>query len=397
MESQYIILPIKKFSKSDENLLEISVTNLANSINLNGNWEVALTEISYTKTWLNIPSNQTVELLVFNKDKENFYEVISDPNAIIAKGEYTVEKLENEITIKTGYLFDTYDGEYYIKGHADKKVTFKPKIFIHPQNSENGVQSLGVINNNEIFFVRMSEDLGTAFGLSYHDITRIAKNQFNKYAGMKKLAPHRELPIESTDWRVIEVWSTDGLGRKADLKNFLKYFYITTDIVKPTMVGKDEMNLLRIINIPSNSKYGELIHESFNNLQYYPLKKNKFENISITVMQNKFEALPFVYGELLFTLHFRPLKHLNELGNTSITVQKTVTLIKSDINTPIIDESIKTEQVIKETPVESVEQVKPLIETRNEDSDAKQSENKENDQIKPKIDLEDDHPLANRS
>ncbi len=85
MESFYVTLPCD-FKKKDEGYYR---TELAQTVNLTGNWVVGLSEISFQKTWLNIKSNQQISLLYFDPDNKYGVGKSQIEKAFIKIGNYT--------------------------------------------------------------------------------------------------------------------------------------------------------------------------------------------------------------------------------------------------------------------------------------------------------------------
>ena len=89
----------------------------------------------------------------------------------------------------------------------------------------------------------------------------------------------------------------------ADINGGFSSLYVYTDIVDPQFVGDVKVPLLRIVNIQGD--YGTSVHTSFRNLQYVPVKVNSFETIEMDIKNDRNENVSFESGKSIATLHFR--------------------------------------------------------------------------------------------
>ena len=82
--------------------------------------------------------------------------------------------------------------------------------------------------------------------------------------------------------------------------------YVYTDICEPYTVGDTQAALLRIVSIDISSfKYGCSTVQRFAPIHYIPLLYHNFASIVIDVRDQHGERIPFEYGTLTVTLHFK--------------------------------------------------------------------------------------------
>ena len=91
--------------------------------------------------------------------------------------------------------------------------------------------------------------------------------------------------------------------REVDLEHGFHDLYIYCDIIQPQYVGDTLVPLLRII--PVEGKDGERISKSFVRPQYVPVSRKQFETIEVNIKRDTGESVPFEFGRVLLTLHFR--------------------------------------------------------------------------------------------
>ena len=88
--------------------------------------------------------------------------------------------------------------------------------------------------------------------------------------------------------------------------------YFNTYIWEPYTVGDTQASLLRIVYIDNSSfKYGCSTVQRFAPIQYIPLLYHNFRSIVIDIRDQHGERIPFQYGTLTVTLHFKR-KRLHE-------------------------------------------------------------------------------------
>jgi hypothetical protein len=73
----------------------------------------------------------------------------------------------------------------------------------------------------------------------------------------------------------------------ADINGGFSSMYVHTDIIDAQFVGNVKVPVLRIVNI--EWEYGNIVHASFRNLQYVPVKINSFETIEANIKNDQSE------------------------------------------------------------------------------------------------------------
>ena len=92
----------------------------------------------------------------------------------------------------------------------------------------------------------------------------------------------------------------------SDLHDIASIF-VYCNIVQPQIVGNASVPLLRTIAV--SGKSGDIITETFNNIQYVPLQIKSFENIEILLRTDTGDPVPFERGKVIVTLYFRKLSY----------------------------------------------------------------------------------------
>ena len=246
-ETFYLTLPSNSSLKNyPENTVAEYTTQLSRTIQLDGEWEVALAEIQYPRTWNNVRIHHNwiyvrrVKSGFWNAEiiPEGFY---SDVNTLVKNINQAIAKQGVEHSINLS--FDNLSG----------KVTVEIK---------NGV---------ELYF---KDDIAVILGFDMDMI-------FDK---------------------------TTQSSRVADINAGLYSFYVYCDIVEAQLVGDSEVPLLRIV--PVEGQHGEMVTKTFQNLQYLPIVKKQFSSVEMNIKTDTGEKVPFESGKLITTLHLRRSSYL---------------------------------------------------------------------------------------
>ena len=89
-----------------------------------------------------------------------------------------------------------------------------------------------------------------------------------------------------------------------DMKAGLYALYVYCDIVENQIVG-DVIVPIFSQKVPITSTHDKVIHTVFNPLMYLPLVKHEIETIEAELKDDANQPIPFQYGRVVLTLHFR--------------------------------------------------------------------------------------------
>ena len=79
--------------------------------------------------------------------------------------------------------------------------------------------------------------------------------------------------------------------------------YVYTDVVESRKVGDSVGPLLRAL--PVSRSLGETVSDRFTNINYVPLLNSNFKSIEVDIKDDTGRCVPFEYGRVTVTLHFR--------------------------------------------------------------------------------------------
>jgi len=90
---------------------------------------------------------------------------------------------------------------------------------------------------------------------------------------------------------------------KMRFRSLVRSIYVYCDLVEHVAVGDTKAPLLRIVN--RTSKSNENVHETFNPVLYVPLQKKCFDGVEINLMTDSGVPVPFRFGKSSVVLEFR--------------------------------------------------------------------------------------------
>jgi len=283
-DEMYITLSSNVITKENpSNSLSEYITILNQRLKLEGKWVVGISEISYTKSWYNILETHPI----------NFYDEFGN------KYEPKIFKEDNEtvydFNINSGYyeseqvLIDSINLELrkikFLKAPQIVYNKINNKIFIIPGSMENSVKlypSFGEEINSLLGITRRDIDnlfykTNNDFEFTKYEFKRIAKNKINE-------AFH---PIEIT--------------------RGYHSLYVYSNIVYPSYVGNTCSQILRVVEVPNNIKFGEQCVIRYENPQYRPVILSEINSIEIVIKDDSDNLIPFKFGRVRIDLHLKKL------------------------------------------------------------------------------------------
>lgn len=238
----YLTLPSNSSQQYyPDNTLTHYQVQLAKAIELEGAWEVGLSEIQYPHTWYNVGKRDGVM------------------------------KLQ---TVPDGPVYTTI---------------LKAGLY---QNARKLVRNLNAMNEmipnsrNVLFF--------------YDNITKKVTVDVAEGAWVELSAPLKIL-LGISEMRMAE--GSHVGERVVDVHQGFYSLYVYCNLLEPRAVGHSEVPLLRIV--PLEGDDGDMVTKVYSNVQYVPLLLKNFRTVEIDIRKDTGERVPFERGKLVVTLHFR--------------------------------------------------------------------------------------------
>ena len=250
-----------------------TVANFKNKVELLnplfGEWEVALVEISYTKSWKNLRESCKVEIVnTFDGDihyhKENLPEYYFPSQmkrkGFVRSGHYeNIEQLILEVNTEMQSIV--------IKNATSPEFVIDPITkYVYLIPGHNG--PIGFVPN-------LTNEMNDIFGI-IGDYKRLSNQDL--YVGQ----------------------------RAADLDARLHSLNVYCDIIVPQCGGGKRSKLLRDVEIPGDKKFGEQVVIKYATPHYVDVLVNDFDEIEINIKDDSGATIPFMFGRTRLKLHFRP-------------------------------------------------------------------------------------------
>lgn len=223
-------------------------TKLPTMIELDGDYEVGLAEITYPRSYYNIDVGECwIEIWRHDGDLMRSF--------VLNEGYYAT------ITDVIDRFNSIFEEQYYsFIDHGEPVVTLKPHA--------NGKYVIFEIPKGLI--MHMSPNLAHVMGFIK-----------TEYIGPKIARSERNPDL---------------------VRGFLS-MYVYCDIVEPVIVGDSKVPLLRTVNL--GMEHTEIAYRSYMMPLYMPVQKKHFDTIEINIMTDTGVSVPFTPGKAVVVLHFR--------------------------------------------------------------------------------------------
>ena len=291
----YLTLPSNASMKMyPDNTLAHYITDLPRSIDLTGEWECGLAEIQYPHTWYNV-TEEDVWFFLAEKNPTGL-----SPSMKLASGYY-----KGPVTLMK-HINEGLNTMATDKARA--KLSYNPitqKMTLH-------------MSPDTVFTIPYHIAVGPMLGFRKSVVTSpsavvaaavAAADNTRRYVhprlggtdiGVTPLATVIMPPTVSPDARYPFRKEAD------DVVNMTRGFdtiYVYTDVVESRIVGDSLAPLLRALSVIG--RHGATVSDRFTNIHYVPLLYSHFKSIEMDIRDDTGRRVPFEYGRVTVTLHFR--------------------------------------------------------------------------------------------
>jgi len=256
MSRFYLTLPSNSsMDYYPQNTVAQYTTKLNSSIELDGEWEVGLTEISFPINIENVARREC-----FFKISTSSYPHSNRVKITLPSGHYTTFE-----EVATALRREQMNRLPRVPPVNDVSVNDVPVYFTYDANVDR-VKMLIM----EPFCVDFSPALARLMGFRHSTIYCVSP------------------------------WLAED---KMDFGSTVCSIYVYCDLVEHIPVGDTKAPLLRIVNRKSDGD--ENVHETYNPVMYVPLQKKCFDSVEINMMTDAGVSVPFNSGKSFVVLEFR--------------------------------------------------------------------------------------------
>ena len=275
----YMTLPSNASMKlHPDNTLAHYITHLPQRIDLTGDWECGLAEIQYPHTWYNVT-------------EEDVWFFLSE---IDGTGRIPSTKLSS------GHYNDPFTLMYHVNRGLYSMWTDK----VPAQMSYSSVtQKMTLLMTpNTVFTIPYHSATAPMLGFLRSVVTSpsvVVKTEADSarvHSSTSSISPPAKTSDESYPFHneaVDVVKLTQGFDT----------IYVYTDVVESRIVGDSLTPLLRAL--PISGCHGDTVSDRFTNIHYVPLMYSNCHSIEVDIKDDTGRRVPFEYGRVTVTLHFR--------------------------------------------------------------------------------------------
>ena len=243
-------------------------TRLANSISLEGVWDVALYKIQYKRMWYTINYKDTLITYQYKLPPIASFipEGLNKPRelALSSIPQFAIDEIvKTLITIFEKFESNSRRDNAPTFGHNNRTK----KIFINPHHGDR---------------VTFKPKLASILGIT------ITNN------------PSKPLYCASEK----EKWHADEIF---DIDSNLNSLYVYCDILKHIPVGDVVAPLLRVVGI--TGEQSDTIRKTYDKPMYVPVRMKNFDSVEIDIRTDTGESVPYQYGKSEVVLHFKLRKN----------------------------------------------------------------------------------------
>ena len=262
----YMTLPSNASMKTHlDNTLTHYITDLPQRIDLTGEWECGLAEIQYPHTWYNVTKDDVWLFL---------YE-IDDPD------------MTRRAKLSCGYYNDPLTLMYHVNKGLHSLWSEKTRA----QMSYSSVTPKMTLHMtpNTVFIIPDHSSTVSMLGFRTPIVSDREEVTSSSVSDLHPSDSSYPFHVEAND--VVNM--TQGFNT----------LYVYTDIVESRIVGDTLAPLLRAL--PISGRHGDILSDRFTNIHYVPLLCSTFHSIEVDIRDDMGRRVPFEYGRVTVTLHFR--------------------------------------------------------------------------------------------
>ena len=271
--SFYLTLPSNSsLSYHPENTITHYLTQLPKSIELKGEWEVGLAEVQYPQTWYNIP--------------EATFAILVQRDLLGAFGQ-NVKLMNCPSGFKTACEISERTGLAKPRLMTIRPGFYTPRSLVEELNAQ-------VREKDSDHLVQFKLDK------IQKKVTVVIESQETQFI-------MNEIISELLGFETVDLTSTSTGTRVVDINRSFCGLYIYCSVIEPQVVGDTITPLLRIVPV-NYEGLGRVVTRTYEKIFYYPVATKNFSSVEILIRDDTGVPVPFEFGKVTVTLHFRKTK-----------------------------------------------------------------------------------------
>lgn len=253
--------------------------------------EIGLESIAFNYDWDNLTQDGIISMLDSNKK-----EVISQ---YVPAGHYgSVKDIQMALNVAMVALFNISDPEVRNKTPEGFKA---PRFYL-----ETNFKSLNLSGTlkypvvTEVDKMKVGDEVLSVPGIKWLPISLVISPNLRNMIGFSM---YPELHIDNTLAEVNgnPIW----LGSDIDLNGGVYQVMVYTNLIRHRRVGNHMSQLLRIVQLDRNCRYGDRVSIQFNPIQYFSPRVINATEIEIEIRDDAGELIPFKKGRTTLELDIR--------------------------------------------------------------------------------------------
>lgn len=274
-------------------------THLAQEENLTGQWEVALCNIFYHRTWVNIPTaaDGSCALMIWEREdgpRTSFVKRLKI-EAHLEPGSYSTPKALISALFEKFRFLERWDS-----GKANGHNYFALSEILDISHN---------VSTNKLSFA-VKENPYSCDGIKLNFSTTLMDlighvEYINVPPDIHKRVDSIQIALAPGESEEPTAPPKITLGRTTNLHAGIYNLFIYTNLVENQPVGDSQAQLLRIV--PVQGEVGEYLYEAFEDRQYVPLHSNTFNSIQVLIGDRFGHRIKFNHGSapVILVLHFK--------------------------------------------------------------------------------------------
>ena len=280
--------------------------NFPRALQLEGDWEVALSEVSYPGTTMSMAKPVKIQILIFRHDTLGKLKGVRTkiaPDLEVIRFEIPMQyNLPNE-----GHVFTLIEGD-------DENVESIDSLVIEIPVGKYNPKSL--VDKFELALAGQLANIETSVQTPFGKLTELSFNETKNRLCSRALYPSVIIYYKEDDAaRLFGLPLLTNLKYSAEvhigpyefpfppLSNLTNSLYIYSDIIDNDLVGDALVPLLRTVNVADEA--GAIVHKSFDLNYYKRVIRSFIPSIEIQINSETGTLVNFDSGEVICVLHFR--------------------------------------------------------------------------------------------